>query len=529
MDDEIRISSQELDSAGRPIAHSSLSPTSDARRRAILVQPNAVIPIVFLPGIMGTNLKSDTGSKVWRPPNADGVFPVLGAVGQMFAYTFRGPATRQRMLNPETAQVDNRGSIDTGGSLSNDIARERGWGSVMRSSYHPVMGLMQNRLNNIMEAGGLLDWWSEEGQHEPSDYGEEKGSPPLSVDDLKHAAHYRYEVWGGGYNWLQSNEDSGQDLIDYIEDVVLDHYRAQGEAAEKVILVTHSMGGLVGRAIARLQKYDKLLGVVHGVMPATGAPATYHHCRCGYDGVSQLILGRNAKEVTAIVANSPGALELLPSADYGDGRSWLKLGGPQGSPSHQLPVSDPYAEIYHSREWYGLVPEESVSMLDPAGMYGKKKIKGYPLDPFDKFTDSIERASTFHEDIYNLYPDPSFIHYGADDRVHGWTDVHWQGVELSVGEGLRLSKDTGNGKLGLTKGSKIIELQFAPPPLSLGMEQFPPFPGLPQLRTVSPRVFVRVMKGQGNTLRLMEEERTRVTIIRIVTMIHVANGQPYLA
>src|SRR5690606_14505105 len=105
--------------------HTTLSPASDTRQRAILAQPNAVIPIVFLPGIMGTNLMSDTGSKIWRPPNTDGVFPVLDAIGQMFAYIFRGPATRQRMLNPDTAQVDDRGSIDTAGSLSKEVARER--------------------------------------------------------------------------------------------------------------------------------------------------------------------------------------------------------------------------------------------------------------------------------------------------------------------------------------------------------------------------------------------------------------------
>src|SRR5690606_35866011 len=172
-------------------------------------------------------------------------FPVLDAIGQMFAYIFRGPATRQRMLNPDTAQVDDRGSIDTAGSLSKEVARERGWGAVMRSSYHPVMGVMQNRLNNIMEAGGLLEWWKDEGLHAPSDYGDEKVNVALGIDDFKHAANYRYEVWGGGYNWLQSNEDSGQDLIDYIEDVVFAHHRAQGQTVEKVILVTHSMGGLV--------------------------------------------------------------------------------------------------------------------------------------------------------------------------------------------------------------------------------------------------------------------------------------------
>lgn len=459
-EDEIRIGSHDADGNGSPVTHTTLSPTSDSRQRAILAQPTAVIPIVFLPGIMGTNLKSDTGSKVWRPPNTDGVFPALGAIGQMFAYLFRGPATRQRMLNPATAEVDDRGSIDTGGSLKKKVARDRGWGAVMRSSYHPVMSLMQSRLNNIMESGGLLDWWNEEGQHEPSDYGDEKAGTPLSVEDLKHAAHYRYEVWGGGYNWLQSNEDSGQDLIDYIEDVVLDHHRSQGQTAEKVILVTHSMGGLVGRAIARLHDYGSLLGVVHGVMPATGAPATYHHCRCGYDGISQIILGRNAKEVTAIVGNAPGALELLPSADYGEGRAWLKLGGPEGSPSHALPVSDPYTEIYHCREWFGLVPEENLKMLDPAGLNDEPEFEGAPKKPFAQVDNNISNVKSFHESMFLKYPKYAYAHYGADTRMRTWADVHWQGEIIHEPAQVHLKRDNSNGELRLSDGVNSIKLSF---------------------------------------------------------------------
>lgn len=459
-EDEIRIGSHEVDGKGSPVTQTTLSPTTDTRPRAILAQPTAVIPIVFLPGIMGTNLKSDTGSKVWRPPNTDGVFPVLGAMGQMFAYVFRGPATRQRMLDPTKVEVDDRGSIDTGGALKKAVAKERGWGAVMRSSYHPVMALMQKRLNNIMEAGGLLDWWKDEGLHAPSDYGDENAGSPLSVDDLKHAASYRYEVWGGGYNWLQSNEDSAQDLIDYIDNVVLAHHREQGQTAEKVILVTHSMGGIVGRAIARVHEYGKLLGVVHGVMPATGAPATYHHCRCGYDGVSQIILGRNAREVTAVVGNSPGALELLPSADYGDGRAWLKLGGPENNPSHALPVSDPYTEIYQSTEWYGLVPEESREMLDPAGLHSEPEFEGAEAVGYERFTRLLSDTQRFHESVSGKYPEPAFVHYGADERMHGWTDVHWQGAHLPSLEGTRGSKDNGNGKISIKNGGQVVQLNF---------------------------------------------------------------------
>lgn len=466
-EDEIRVGSHELDGKGSPVTHTVLSPTSDTRQRAILAQPTAVIPIVFLPGIMGTNLMSEDGTKLWRPPNADGPLAILGAIGQMFAYLFRGAATRQRTLDPKIAKVDDRGAIDAESSMKKEVARARGWGALMRSAYHPAMAMMQKRLNNIMEDGAALEWWKEEGLHAPTDYGDEKGNAALNPEDFKHAAHYRFEVWGGGYNWLQSNRDSGQDLIDYIEDVVLAHHRAQGQTAEKVILVTHSMGGLVARAMDHVHGYDKILGVVHGVMPATGAPATYHHCRCGYDGPSQIILGKNAAEVVAVVANAPGAMELLPSADYGEGRAWLKLGGDEKTPSHELPVSDPYSEIYQSREWFGLVPKEGEGMLDPAGSGKRKKMKGISISSFDPLDRKIDEVREFHGKISGKYPLPAFVHYGADARVKGWADVHWQGAEISNPERLKLTADNGNGKITLSEslaspssGLSSIDLQF---------------------------------------------------------------------
>ena len=139
------------------------------------------------------------------------------------------------------------------------------------------------------------------------------------------------------------------------------------------------MGGLVARALTQLHGYERVLGVVHGVQPATGSSTIYHHMRCGYEGIAQVVLGRNAGEVTAVVANSAGALELAPSAEYREGRPWLFLcdaqgqvlkdidGKPRAYPQNQ----DPYEEIYKSSTWYGLVPEQNAQYLD---MSDKKKV-----------------------------------------------------------------------------------------------------------------------------------------------------------
>lgn len=447
-----------------PTAITVMTPAADTTECVILAGPSAVIPIVFLPGIMGTNLQSagkdregaDKGEAVWRPPNMDGIGPALSAIGQLFSYWLRGAATRQRRLAPGNVLVDPRGPIDTEGTIDTETAKKRGWGTVMRSAYQPVMCQMERTLNNIMESGELLRWWSEVGQRDPAEYGEELGSTPLTWDDIEHAARYRYDVWAGGYNWLQSNADSGSDIIRYIDDVVLAHYKKTGEAAEKVILVTHSMGGLVGRAVACLHNYGKLLGVVHGVMPATGAPATYHHCRCGYDGMAQIILGSNAGEVTAVMANSPGALELVPMSDYNGGKPWLKLGGMGDHDAQWLPLKDPYEEIYKSREWYGLVPKYHEKFLDPANTGARE----HGSSSFTRFDMRMEGVEAFHGKISGRYPAPAFVHFGDDMGRLSWGTAHWQGSVVHDPDNAEAVEDDGEGRLRLKSPRGRLGLTF---------------------------------------------------------------------
>ncbi len=94
---------------------------------------------------------------------------------------------------------------------------------------------------------------------------------------------------------------------DYIEKVVLPYYnegkrklrskthrtakartiavfsaKNKSAMAEQVIVVTHSMGGMVSRSLTEIHHCDKVMGVSHGVQPATGAPATYKRMRSGF-------------------------------------------------------------------------------------------------------------------------------------------------------------------------------------------------------------------------------------------------------
>ena len=468
------------DEKGRPAANTRLTPSTDARECVVLCEPDKVIPVVFLPGIMGTNLREQNGGgSVWRPPNLDGVLPVLGALGTMIGFFFRGPATRQRRLNPDTTEIDDRGSIETEGAISREDARGRRWGTLMRSAYHPVMCMIQHQLNELMENCELLGEWRDGMlyRREPADYGEENGNGALSEEELKHAAQYRFEVWGGGYNWLQSSKGSADDIKEFIENVVLRHYREELGAGAvekmKVILVTHSMGGFVARALTGIHGYDRVLGTVLGVMPATGAPATYKRMRSGFEGMGKVILGRNAAEVTAVMANSPGALELLPAADYGDGAAaddmaWLKLGGAAGGRqwTHALPRDgDPYRDIYKSHEWYGLVPAHNESLLDPAKSKAptRKEEFGGEWSPRADFDLKVDAVKTFHDSIRLQYPLQTFAHYGDDSSRLSWSQVHWNGPALPTGDSARFQhqQDNGKGEVELEAAGVSLHLRIA--------------------------------------------------------------------
>ncbi|PWF47573.1 hypothetical protein BHT19_0028240, partial [[Kluyvera] intestini] len=109
--------------------------------------------------------------------------------------------------------------------------------------------------------------------------GAQKPFVVLKEQQLRDAAELLYPVHAVGYNWLQSNKVSAKRLATEIERITA-YYRSKRNSCEQVILVTHSMGGLVARACVQLpEMQERILGVVHGVMPALGAPATYKRIR----------------------------------------------------------------------------------------------------------------------------------------------------------------------------------------------------------------------------------------------------------
>lgn len=201
----------------------------------------------------------------------------------------------------------------------------------------------------------------------------------------------------------------------------------------------------MARACAQLPAMaERILGVVHGVMPAIGAPATYKRIRAGFEGAAQVILGRNGAECSAVMTNAPGPLELLPTAQYktwsnkGE-RHWLSVSyvgmGQRGMPEQMesfLGEGDPYSTIYlnNTADWWKLIRED---LIDPAGREDRAKLRSAgkgmakePISDFKKFQDNLDASRKLHSVIKDRYHFNSYAYYASDSGKLTWNEVQWK-------------------------------------------------------------------------------------------------------
>lgn len=414
-----------------------------------IVPPTKVIPVIFLPGVMGTNLKmgktdDDADEPIWRGDN------ILKVYGKWAALDGN---SRRNLLNPATTVVDNRGetSTDIYSLITDDgkgdfgtlfLPREmRGWGEVLNFSYGNTLSVLQ---------AALLDDWQKavkrcsEGKTAHSENPKENGimrqlcGKPLQTEDkheellteaeVDHFSAFLYPLHVFGYNWLEDNAVSAAKLVEYI-DKILYHYKYKvkyGLAVEKVILVTHSMGGLVARYAMDPPKeadfigcQDKVLGVVHGVIPDLGSPAAYRRMKVGgkQEGAAGIVMGKSAEELMPVLAQSPAPLQLLPAPNYKYGAPWLWIEKGEADGRYlQLPKNkDPFNEIYLNKDlWWKLYESD---ILDKDESISTKNWKLY----FDLIKDQVQ---PFIEVLSNQYYHPtSYVFYGNQIPSDGF--VKW--------------------------------------------------------------------------------------------------------
>ena len=473
-----------------------LTPTSFTTRGLFTLPPSKVIPVIVVPGTMGSNLRAATspalhanevlspGDPAWRAPNT--TFDGIKTARKWKAMT---PKTRQLMLDVGTLQVDSRGDIllppeARNYGMTEGEVRKRGWGEVHWDSYGKLLYGLHVGLNHTFEMDSsdnvrvICRHWKDVMECDPAQWGV-RSIDRLTEPELEKHAGYYYPVYAFGYNWVASCEKSAEDLRAHIKDIT-EFWRNHKRDCRQVILVTHSMGGLVARACAR-KVPEQILGVIHGAMPALGAPACYRRIACGTErwsptnhglanktaeAVSDILGDRPAATMPAM-ANSPGALQLLPNHLYP--QPWLHVclvskvnNKDVARDVVHLPVGNPYDMYRDFVSWYRLVDPK---LADPA-----QTQRGDLQKVERNVKAAIDEAEHFHRETLGDYYHPNtYAFYGADPEHMSFGAVRW--VARDPGAGAVFTEANLRGAVPVNyseKGGRRVrvegrtDLQFVP-------------------------------------------------------------------
>ena len=483
---------------------STTTPTSNETITHAVLGPKYVIPIIFIPGIMGSNIMNDKGKKVWFPPNG-----ILAGAGAAFhGKFFRSASNRQTELDPATTFVSNEGDIKINKKaikgFGENEARARGWGTVYWDGYGEGMVFLEQFLNSQLIRpqaansshnedrdgfAGSEPWQNvteiPEATAQQKDELKQIFNPAkvfefLKKEEFEKLADYAFPVFALGYNWLQCNSDSAISVKERLNSMVKPQIAKEFPKAtfKKYIIVTHSMGGLVTRALIQDGEVaGDILGVIHGVMPASGAPTVYKRLANGWDGkevtgnfvdsIAKHVFGATSAKLTPVLGNAPGGLELLPFPNfmttYDDNptvkvKPWLKLIAKNKNGKKitaTLPKSDPYSEIYYRTDtWWRMI---NTDFLDPnqsirneafpksekmpiefgniaevkAQQEAYKEVKKptkYDVDLSLQaaFSKTLTVVEIFHDKIADSYHDNCYAHYGNDPRFLAFSEVVWE-------------------------------------------------------------------------------------------------------
>lgn len=425
--------------------NSATSPTSNKVGTGVEIPLNDTIPIIFVPGIMGSNIYNTALKKpVWRIGNG-----ISGQVGTLTKQMGKSPATLQTELDPINTRVDTTGliKVDSRLKLDEKTLRDRYWGTVHWDSYGGILTYLQLILNSVhiqapntqgmgmagasvamahsqQQKGAATEWKSLLDQNEIKSWKAQETFIAIAQKDIDHLKAFHFPVYAMGYNWLQSSEDGAKIVSNKLEAIK----KSLGGRFHKFIIITHSMGGLLTRRLVQLR--EDIAGVVHGVMPAEGAAAAYRRIVSGSGDVGAVpayVLGKNTEHVTAVLANAPGGLELLPSKAYNQGKPWLYLNG-SGLMNGKdlltnvvsLPQSNPYEEIYKANGvWWEMSKAE---LINPA----QKVDAQYPKLPAKEvYKIRIDFVRKFHEKITKKYHATTYANYGHDPKFSSFGTLTW--------------------------------------------------------------------------------------------------------
>jgi hypothetical protein len=412
----------------------------------------AAIPLIFVPGIMGTRLKQKGGSRVWDP---DDLKFMLGTF-----YNTSGAKRKELLINHPLEVNEN----DAGGtptlSFRELMQMKFTYNSEFSSTPMPPnwdwLGLppemsaedrLTKTIDKLIEHGWDQIPWGFYGDL----------LLKLSEGHMSELSRcFIHPVYAVGYNWIDDNKNAGGMLATRIQQII-DQENYPNHPCDRVILISHSMGGLVTRScvIEDARASTNVIGIIHGAQPATGAPAAYRRMRAGFENTSwnpmnaiaTRVMGIDDSAVGPILANCVGGLELLPTTNYKTNDNpkihakgtpqWLSMSGADGKVVESLPHSDPYTDIYNSEispqhklnfneQFMQLVIHSGILAPMPGGS-GGKAVNRYPSEnpqALNQLHTNLKAASEFHKGIHLTVHDNTYIAYtgynglATFDRVH---------------------------------------------------------------------------------------------------------------
>lgn len=246
------------------------------------------VPIVFLPGMMGSRLKLalDGETRNWDPDSD---------ASMLFGWVNQSLAERTEILKKGTPSFYDH-SFTYMLKKFKDPAHQNGFPEVMGDAYLPFLEKMAGH---------------DEGQ-------EFYGST-------------RCPIYALGYDWRKSIKDCAAEVQPRIEKILADRN------ADKVVIVTHSMGGLVARYLSKSGFEGKIAGMVHVAQPVDGAPLVYRRFIRGADDIpaneknreeKMQLFGFSGWAFAAQASALPGLCEMLPNDKY----QYQEKAGPKRGP-----------------------------------------------------------------------------------------------------------------------------------------------------------------------------------------------------
>jgi hypothetical protein len=301
------------------------------------------VPIIFVPGVMGSRLAIISG-RTWDPDDAT-------AMAQWVSYFSGGKQKTRRALRPASTPATTLTDFPSGW-----VTEKANKAAGIRSAHDEILANARCReLARVIvgtdDEDTLVRYYSEVRNWASVAWGF-YGSILMYLEAVLNPTgdDPSFPVYAFGYDWRRSNTESGLALSDFIQSTVARH----SSRASEVVLVTHSMGGLVVRGGLAVNGFmaKSVRGVVHTAQPSNGAACCYRRFLTGNqppldsaaatpDKILANIIGTNAPAYTYNMSGLPGPLQLLPNHLYSQsiGVPWLDG---QGIPQDLSGIYDLY-------------------------------------------------------------------------------------------------------------------------------------------------------------------------------------------